>query len=409
MKTKTERIIIFLLFFLLVLTTGSVVHLVYGQFLSPIFFFLLLLLAINTKPINKNLLTKALTLQLLLTVVLFLNFLFVPFKNDLWFYFKIILRVLSVNLFLVLMINNNYNIIYLLYKALVLIAWLAIANMFLSPILIPISDSLVTNGLQISSFVYLFNYPFDHNINLLGISYFRNQSIFWEPGILQIYMNVLFIISAYIVKSKLYRWISIFIIFSTFSTTGLILLFFQLLMFYKNILKKNMLIILVVLFVIFPVLSYFIYDNILNKVYGVGVASADLRFFDFLSAIDFLKKYPITGIGLDMRVYVNEQFRITNKIMQDFTFNVYNTIGTRGSSNSTIFLFVGLGIPIASFYFYKLYNQTIIQKEKLLVFIIIVIANMSEPLITGNFFILFFLSSFYNKSISIRENQQLIN
>jgi len=249
----------------------------------------------------------------------------------------------------------------------------------------------------VHSFFYLFN--FSSVIGTIGSDFqlYRNQGLFWEPGILQVYMNILFFISAFITKSKFYRWVSMLLIITTFSTIGLLLLSFQLFLYYIEMLKKKFILVLSAFVIVFPIVVNITYLNLQQKIYGASVASSDLRIFDFFSSYDYIKKYPFFGIGLDMQVYIREQLYTITQLTYEYTYNVHNTLGMRGNTNSVLFMVVGLGIPLALLYFYKLYRQAIIHNKTLLFFIILILTNMSEPLILGNFFILLFLSSYYNK------------
>ena len=52
----------------------------------------------------------------------------------------------------------------------------------------------------------LFNFFFylknTHSFSVLGIEFVRNQGIFWEPGVLQIFLNLLLFINAFIRKKE---------------------------------------------------------------------------------------------------------------------------------------------------------------------------------------------------------------
>ena len=77
-------------------------------------------------------------------------------------------------------------------------------------------------------------------INLFGLDIHRNAGIFWEPGILQSYLNILFFLEASIFKSnKKLLFLIIIAIISTYSTTGLFLLIIQIIYFIQKNYKKT--------------------------------------------------------------------------------------------------------------------------------------------------------------------------
>ena len=66
----------------------------------------------------------------------------------------------------------------------------------------------------------------------------------------------------------------------------------------------------------------------------------------------------------------------------------------RGNTNSLLMLLIQCGLPMSVIYLCILYRQNIFLNRRLFFFVII-ISLMSEPLLLGNFFILFFVESFF--------------
>ena len=77
------------------------------------------------------------------------------------------------------------------------------------------------------TFFHIFYYmPEKSVVSIFNFEFCRNQGLFWEPGILQIYLNMLFFLEAFVFKkSKLLLLLASVLIITTYSTTGLILLF----------------------------------------------------------------------------------------------------------------------------------------------------------------------------------------
>ena len=77
-------------------------------------------------------------------------------------------------------------------------------------------------------------------VSIFNFEFCRNQGLFWEPGILQIYLNMLFFLEAFVFKkSKLLLLLASVLIITTYSTTGLILLLFQSFFFISRVLLKT--------------------------------------------------------------------------------------------------------------------------------------------------------------------------
>ena len=54
-----------------------------------------------------------------------------------------------------------------------------------------------------STFYYLFYFePVKHAFSFLGLELIRNQGWFWEPGVLQVYLNILLYLEGFIFKRK---------------------------------------------------------------------------------------------------------------------------------------------------------------------------------------------------------------
>ena len=76
---------------------------------------------------------------------------------------------------------------------------------------------------------------------------------------------------------------------------------------------------------------------------------------------------------------------------------------SKGSTNSVMYLLAGMGFPTTLLFILMLVKQEIINKNRLIWFIIIFVSVMSEPLLLRPFFFLFIISgfvSFLNKILS---------
>ena len=335
--------------------------------------------AISAQTINKYAYYLTVCAVSMLTLLYFRNKGQDIFINKLYFILKIILFHAGLNFFAYFFIKNDLSTI-----------------------------SSVNNDYE--TFLNIFFYvPKKCLISVFGLEFCRNQGLFWEPGILQAFLNSLFFLEAFIIKrSKVLLLVIAFVIFTTYSTTGLAILLLQGLVYVYNEFKKNKLLFLLIVSALIPI--YLILQiNVQDKVQGEKEASFQKRLFDLTQPFYIALENPITGIGLDA-----EQFQ---KFREEFYFTsptlnyIYNQTGVglkvdvtdKGSSNSIMFLLAATGFPTACLFIYMFFKQQIIRDKKWLWMIIMLISVMSEPLLLRPYFFIFIVSGFmstYQKIIS---------
>jgi hypothetical protein len=242
---------------------------------------------------------------------------------------------------------------------------------------------------------FVFNYQSE--VEFMGIHFYRNQSVFWEPGILSIFMNLFILISFVQKKFNTLFYLSIFILLTTFSTTGYILFASQFIYFIYSKRSNPLVSIISVLFFLI-IVFIFLLPNLEEKIIGQGVASFDLRTFDLLNAFSIFKSNPFLGIGLDPSVYLKlyDKFEI---IDFNFTYDVYTDF--RGNSNSVLMIFVSFGIFLGSMFYYVFFNKNIFGNKSKIFYFIILVSLFSEPLILSNFFLLIPLYNFYELDLNL--------
>lgn len=310
-------------------------------------------------------------------------------------------------------VHNNF--IDSLYFILKLILIHSVFNFFayfvvkdnLFPIISEYHESLTYN--------YLFYYsPKEGNIiNLFGIDFHRNAGIFWEAGILQIYLNILFFLEISIFKSnKKLLGLIIFAILTTYSTTGLLLLILQIIYFAHKQLKSNIKMLLLI--VLMAPLYVFFNANMNEKIYGEGESSFQKRLFDFTQPIFIAIENPLTGVGLDIDRFqeVREEFYINSDLNSSFRkIGIEQKVETtsKGSTNSVMYLLAGMGFPTAFLFIYMFMKQQIITNHRLIWFILIFISVMSEPLLFRPFFFMFIVSGFIHSFHRITSHKQKLS
>lgn len=281
-------------------------------------------------------------------------------------------------------------------KACRIVMWLAFINFILTSLLPNLFVKTVANdsSYEVFTILYIFN-DLGVPYQIAGINFFRNQGVFWEPGVLQVIMNILVYYYLFEEKKTLkHILLPIFILLTTASTTGLFL--FAFLFTLKSIkefdIKKFFIFVLVGISFV-PILM----NDIEYKFKGKGQQSSELRTYDALMGLYIISKYPFTGIGIDNDKYKKETGLSFVEV------NGKNLTIERGNTNSIILLCLYFGIPLAIIILYRVYHQRLFEK-KWLFFIILIVCLMSEPLITRMFFYLLLMSSIKIKSSKLENN-----
>ena len=369
---------------------GSVYPIIFG---ASFFYIAIIILSLTSIAIQKNIKTSNLKSFKKATSVLILfltiNWIFTEFNLEyteyLTHYFFIIIYNLS---FLALANKGNLSLktFDFIFKILLIHALL---NFIICSSLKEIFTDISSNNYRSKHLYYVFFYLAEESI--LNINIIRNQGIFWEPGVLSVVFNIYLFRCLFgdkIKNRKTTIFLISFVIITTVSTTGLFLLFLQIVFYlFKQKLSKIIKIIysITIILISLPIL----YSNINEKISGKNEMSYNLRNYDMLLAVDIIKNNYLTGIGFSKTRNIDFQ-------KNSETFVNSNFLETRANTNSVLSVFVFLGIPIGIALFYIFYNQKIVNYNKKFFFFIIIICLSSEPLIFNGFFI-FFISSYFYK------------
>lgn len=233
------------------------------------------------------------------------------------------------------------------------------------------------------TFLYLFFYTPDAGIrSVASLVFMRNQGLFWEPGILQIYMNILLYLQLFVTKpNKIHVGTTILVILTTFSTTGYLIMLTIFFLYYKSKLTLTFFIKSLPILIIFVIIfTPFLIDNFTDKITGEHATSAYVRLFDFLQSIKIISDFPLTGIGLTGEAYASLQNSYKD------IFGLYSSTA-EGNTNSILGTLVFWGLITGNFFLYLLYKQNIFNLNKKILFIILFLALFSEPLLLRPFFV----------------------
>ena len=237
---------------------------------------------------------------------------------------------------------------------------------------------------------------------MYGLEFHRNSGLFWEPGILQAFLNMFFFLEAFVIKkNKFLLIITAIVLLTTYSTTGIALLLIQLGFYVVQEMRNNKLLIPIILLFTFP--AYMVFSaNIEEKIHGEKEASFQKRLFDLTQPLFIALENPLTGIGLDIEQFqkIRQEFYFSSSTLQELQeqTGVESKVETtsKGSSNSVMFLFAAMGFPTALLLLTMFFKQQIVTHKRELWVFIMLISVMSEPLLLRPFFFFFIASGFIN-------------
>ena len=400
--TLKQKFLDNLIVFMLVMSSGGLLfvfnrNLLYGVFVAilSVSYFL-----IRNKILKINFNSSIITL-LILFGLLIINYLFAVNEQELnkyYYYFMVI----SVSVFSLMHFGDNKNRLLLsLYAVLRIIVVHSLLNFFFFFFINDNLSSISSTYHECETFLNLFFYTTERGIfTLFGLEFCRNQGLFWEPGVLQVFLNIFFFLNAFIFKKNRFMLaLTAVAIVTTYSTTGIALLLLQSLVYIFKEIKNSKFFMLIFLFFTIPVIMIFSL-NIEEKVQGEKEASFQKRLFDLTQPFFIAVEYPLTGIGLDLNQFqkMREEFYFSSAnldALQDQIGLESKTAGTdKGSSNSIMFLFATMGFPTTIIFLFMFFNQQIIIDNKWLFMIIMLISVMSEPLLLRPFFFIFISSGF---------------
>ena len=410
-KYTDNLLVLFLVF------TGGGLLFVFNRNLMYYIFTVLLVIVIllNFFKLRRELTNSIIFTTISILSLFIINFFFAVSEQSLDKYLYYVTVVLSSVMFYVHFKNNRGNQIFLLrlnfiLKLIFLHALVNfIAYFFVNDQLFEISSEYYS----CKTYNYLFYYASDEInlsvMNLFGVEFCRNQGLFWEPGVLQIYLNLFFFLQAFILKQNRWLFLIGFVILGTYSTTGILILIGQLVYLFIQRFNENKLFLPIIFLSFIPI--YFVFSiNVEEKLRGNRVFSFQKRLFDFTQPLFIAASHPLTGVGLDLDQFqkLRYEFYIDNESLEliNETLGVsLKAAGTSaGSANSITFLIAAMGFPTGILFVFMFLRQKIINDHRLIFYFIVFASVLAEPLFLRPFFFVFIISGFYHYFLKFTGN-----
>lgn len=244
-------------------------------------------------------------------------------------------------------------------------------------------------GTGVKTFHYILYY---HSTVSGGMGLVRPDGFFWEPGILQIYLNLSLFLSIWIFRSNAIVILTAIAIFLTQSTTGVLILTFQIFAYLSytsfsgsgsyKILRTFLLVPLAI--PLYPLAQ----DALNEKMNGELRGSFYARNYDAFAGWDLALENPLLGIGFDPQSYLKKT-SIYDVQLEEYSADAFNQV--RGNTNGIIIIFYSLGFPLGAFFIAGIFTQTAI-KSTIIVPVLLFISLLSEPTTLTPIFLFFIFS-----------------
>jgi len=252
-------------------------------------------------------------------------------------------------------------------------------------------------GLEFQSFLGIFNF---HSSSNSELSLVRPNGFFWEPGVFQIYLNLLLFILFINRASWMQILPTLLGLALTQSTAGIVIAAIQLVYFaivpfltlkigLVNILRLAMIAIVIV-----PI-GVLMQENVQSKLSGVHVGSTNARYYDLVSGLLVLREHPVLGIGFNHLVYRD----LSIELNPDTELLSKENQNGRDNTNGLVMILYSVGLPLGLFYLLGMVRQKLMP-HKIMFALILLFSMGSEPLAFTPFFALFFFSGLTLKKAS---------
>lgn len=335
--------------------------------------------------------------------LLFITFYFIVSSimtnTSFYYYFGFLIRIIG-GVLVITAFNHDYKAFRAyLNKGLWIICYFSLFN-FILYTFVPsfFSPREFPSGRSFFSIAYIFNYIVPEGSETI----IRNQGPFGEPGVLQIFLNML-LIDELILKNRPFRsvWLPITLIITTFSTTGFILMFLIIgwKIFASNKDHKKLIKRIIVLLFFVSVFLPIAMVNFENKFVGEGSVSSALRYYDLAMGIKIIADNPLWGIGMEIERY----FKYNSSIYLDLYSNINPNL-ERGNSNTLMMIGMHLGLPALLLYIFAIAKENI-YPCRILFFLFYIIACSTEPILVSTLNSAIFISALTFKRL-IHSNQK---
>lgn len=393
-QKQQNTLLNFIIVLSVILVSKSLYYETYGKniFLLPFFLFLSYVAYIRKIKFHKGIVLYSLFFILLVMINL----------ESQYSSIMVLLFRLSIGLMLISLID--FEKFSKIFSSIILV--IGIISLLSIPVIYfniqsPLPDFIGTDTRLLRNFIF-----FGVSENFITFSTFRNSGLWWEPGAFALFVSLAIIFSI-INEDMTLKKFALFgiIIFSTGSTTGLIVfLLLSLTLIEVKIDKKN---ILIVLFAV-PILLFIVYiyflPNILQKFDpdGNSIASFLSRYYDVVISIEMFKENILLGYGFGS--YIQNAIPFGENL---FGATVYYSPAKPTGADGISVLFAQIGILsiilLLPFLFPKYIRKLTLLQKIVITVLLLIIFNTEDFTFTLIFTILTFYGIVGNIPITKKE------
>jgi hypothetical protein len=276
-----------------------------------------------------------------------------------------------------------------LYAILKLMAWQALLTVVLGETLGFLFTEVNVQDTYYHTLLGLFTY---HVTLEDSTALVRPDGFFYEPGVFQIYLNILLYLALFVFRRALWACVALAAVFATQSTTGVLIALLLLGAYVveryirRGSLAARVFKTLGALAVVVP-LAFAASGNIREKLSGESQGSFLARQYDLLTGINVVTANPVLGIGFDYEQY----HRAASRLGYAETPLAERLTEERSNSNGVVFLLYSIGIPLSIPFLVGMFRQRFFP-NRVLVGVLLLLALMGEALIFTPFFLMIIYS-----------------
>lgn len=247
---------------------------------------------------------------------------------------------------------------------------------FFMPYMTPVSNEV--SGWDGFTLFYLFFTSSGGQVFDFGIMIPRNRGLFWEPSVLQFFLNLYLYIQLFEKQKRNNTQILlVFIaIFTTYSTTGFLIMTGLFFMGYYSFLKSKPYY-FPAIFAFMIVIVYLTFINVQLK-FTENVMSGMVRIYDLFQQWVVVMNNPLTGVGIDVELY----HRVRSMYPTPAWIEALTGLSgiERGSANSIMFLMGTTGIFYTLFIIVGLLKQQFLTGNKIALYFLIFTSVSAAPI-----------------------------
>jgi len=277
-------------------------------------------------------------------------------------------------------------------KGLQFICYHALFSALLVPLLMPFMKPVFNevSGWDGFTFFYLFFISTGSHLFDFGIMVPRNRGLFWEPSVLQFFLNFHLYIQLFEKKKRnnVQIILVIIVIITTFSTTGFLIMTGLLFMGYYSFLKIKPYY-FPVIFIFLSAILYLTVVNVQLK-FTENVMSGMVRIYDLFQQWVIAFHNPLTGVGLDAEIYYRVRGLYTTPAWLEALTGISGR--ERGSANSIMFLMGTTGILYTTVVLFGLLRQQFFTGNKLALYFLIFVSVSAAPIMLRPLFFMMIAS-----------------